>query len=85
MVDSLQSSMPKVLLCDYPLIHTRFWHSSAAYAIATEVGCGDASTIPPEGHDIYKWPQDLLKPDVSSLTYLASYPGFSSQLFSVAR
>ena len=43
----------------------RFWHSSAAYAIATEAGCGDVSTIPPEGHDIYKWPQDLLKPDVS--------------------
>ena len=43
----------------------RFWHSSAAYAIASEVGCGDSTHLPPVGHEIYKWPQDLLKPDVS--------------------
>lgn len=43
----------------------RFWHSSAAYAIATEVGCGDSTNLPPVGHKIYQWPQDLLKPDVS--------------------
>lgn len=45
--------------------NVRFWHSSAAYAIASDVGCGDSTSLPPENHSIYKWPQDLLKPEVS--------------------
>ena len=56
----------------------RFWHSSAAYAIASEVGCGDSTNLPPVGHEIYKWPQDLLEPDVSgkclSLKLLTIHP-----------
>ena len=40
----------------------RFWHSSAAYAIALEAKCGSEANIPPKGHSIYQWPGDLLKP-----------------------
>ena len=43
----------------------RFWHSSAAYAIAAEVGCGGSDCLPPPGSEVYKWPHDLIKPDVS--------------------
>ena len=52
----------------YHLFILRFWHSSAAYAIATELGCGDLGTVPPVGHSIYKWPHDLMKPQVSDIT-----------------
>lgn len=51
-------SQTKLVVCD------RFWHSSAAYAIATDVKIGDISNLPPVNHWVYKWPQDLLKPDV---------------------
>ena len=40
----------------------RFWHSSAAYAIAKEAKCGSETNIPSKGHSIYQWPSDLLKP-----------------------
>ena len=44
---------------------SRYWHSSAAYAIASEVECGGKDSLPPLGHEVYRWPPDLLKPDVS--------------------
>ncbi|KAM4043958.1 UMP-CMP kinase 2, mitochondrial [Anomaloglossus baeobatrachus] len=46
-----------------PVIVDRFWHSTAAYAIATEVG-GGIHNLPDPHHDVYHWPQDLLQPDL---------------------
>ncbi|CAJ0939654.1 unnamed protein product [Ranitomeya imitator] len=46
-----------------PVIVDRFWHSTAAYAIATEVG-GGICNLPDAHHDVYHWPQDLLQPDL---------------------
>uniref|UniRef100_A0A803J9M7 UMP-CMP kinase 2, mitochondrial n=1 Tax=Xenopus tropicalis TaxID=8364 RepID=A0A803J9M7_XENTR len=48
---------------DSPVIVDRYWHSTAAYAIATEIG-GNLPSLPHCGHDIYQWPQDLLRPDL---------------------
>ncbi|KAJ8019467.1 UMP-CMP kinase 2, mitochondrial [Holothuria leucospilota] len=39
----------------------RYWYSSAAFTIVSEVGCGSAN-LPPKGHSVYKWPSDLQKP-----------------------
>jgi len=47
-----------------PVICDRFWHSTAAYAISTDVKNGDQSNLPPRGHWVWSWPQDLMKPDV---------------------
>lgn len=41
----------------------RFWHSTAAYAIATEMG-GGIHNLPDAHHDVYHWPDDLLRPDL---------------------
>lgn len=41
----------------------RYWHSTATYAIATEVS-GGLQHLPPAHHPIYRWPRDLLKPDL---------------------
>lgn len=41
----------------------RYWHSTATYAIATEVS-GGLQHLPPIHHPIYQWPRDLLKPDL---------------------
>lgn len=46
-----------------PVIVDRFWHSTAAYAIATEVS-GKVDNLPPPHHELYQWPQDLLQPDL---------------------
>ncbi|XP_067878468.1 UMP-CMP kinase 2, mitochondrial [Heterodontus francisci] len=46
-----------------PVIVDRFWHSTAAYAIATEVS-GKVENLPPPHHELYQWPQDLLQPDM---------------------
>ncbi|KAM9316420.1 UMP-CMP kinase 2, mitochondrial [Gastrophryne carolinensis] len=46
-----------------PVIVDRFWHSTAAYAIATEIG-GDIQNLPDHHHDVYHWPEDLIKPDL---------------------
>lgn len=45
------------------VIADRFWNSTAAYAIATDVNVGGAECLPPNGHWVYNWPKDLLKPD----------------------
>lgn len=41
----------------------RYWHSTATYAIATEVS-GGLQYLPPAHHPVYQWPGDLLKPDL---------------------
>ncbi|XP_053564922.1 UMP-CMP kinase 2, mitochondrial [Bombina bombina] len=46
-----------------PVIVDRYWHSTAAYAIATEIG-GSAHNLPESHHEVYQWPNDLLKPDL---------------------
>ncbi|XP_053141822.1 UMP-CMP kinase 2, mitochondrial [Hemicordylus capensis] len=46
-----------------PVIVDRYWHSTAAYAIATEIS-GKVQNLPPCHHQVYCWPEDLLKPDV---------------------
>ncbi|XP_078683616.1 UMP-CMP kinase 2, mitochondrial-like [Branchiostoma floridae x Branchiostoma belcheri] len=51
----------------HPVVIDRFWHSTTAYSIATEVGCGDESQLPPRGHSVYSWPSDLLKPHLALL------------------
>ena len=37
----------------------RFWHSTSAYAIAEE-----CLEMPAAGHDVYRWPDDLLRPSI---------------------
>ncbi|XP_078601422.1 UMP-CMP kinase 2, mitochondrial-like [Branchiostoma floridae x Branchiostoma japonicum] len=51
----------------HPVVIDRFWHSTTAYSIATEVGCGDECQLPPRGHSVYTWPSDLLKPHLALL------------------
>ncbi|XP_075057579.1 UMP-CMP kinase 2, mitochondrial-like isoform X1 [Mixophyes fleayi] len=46
-----------------PVIVDRFWHSTASYALATEIG-GGVHNLPDLHHGIYSWPDDLLKPDL---------------------
>lgn len=41
----------------------RYWHSTAAYAIATAVG-GDIGNLPASGSEVYRWPKDLLRPSL---------------------
>ncbi|XP_062378366.1 UMP-CMP kinase 2, mitochondrial [Sardina pilchardus] len=44
-----------------PVIVDRYWHSTAAYAIATAVG-GGVGNLPARGSEVYRWPGDLLRP-----------------------
>ncbi|XP_048208134.1 UMP-CMP kinase 2, mitochondrial [Perognathus longimembris pacificus] len=46
-----------------PVIVDRYWHSTAAYAIAAELS-GGPQHLPPARHPVYQWPGDLLKPDL---------------------
>ncbi|XP_075454418.1 UMP-CMP kinase 2, mitochondrial [Ascaphus truei] len=46
-----------------PVIVDRYWHSTAAYAIATEIG-GSVHNLPECHHEVYQWPDDLLKPNL---------------------
>ncbi|NWS07204.1 CMPK2 kinase, partial [Motacilla alba] len=46
-----------------PVIIDRYWHSTAAYAIATETS-GEVQDLPPAQDEVYQWPEDLLKPDL---------------------
>lgn len=52
-----------------PVIVDRFWHSTAAYAMATAVN-GPVSNLPPKGSDLYHWPGDLLQPSLVVLLSL---------------
>uniref|UniRef100_A0A3B1IC03 UMP-CMP kinase 2, mitochondrial n=1 Tax=Astyanax mexicanus TaxID=7994 RepID=A0A3B1IC03_ASTMX len=46
-----------------PVIVDRYWHSTAAYAIATAVS-GAVEKLPALGSEIYEWPSDLLQPSL---------------------
>ncbi|CAN8204814.1 unnamed protein product [Coccothraustes coccothraustes] len=46
-----------------PVIIDRYWHSTAAYTIATETS-GEVQDLPPAQDEVYQWPEDLLKPDL---------------------
>lgn len=52
-----------------PVIIDRFWHSTAAYAIATAVS-GPLCNLPEEGSEVYRWPSDLLQPSLVVLLTL---------------
>ncbi|CAN9515906.1 unnamed protein product [Ophioblennius macclurei] len=52
-----------------PVIVDRFWHSTAAYAIATAVS-GPPSGLPDESSEVYRWPTDLLRPNLVVLLTL---------------
>ncbi|NXX47971.1 CMPK2 kinase, partial [Tricholaema leucomelas] len=46
-----------------PVIVDRYWHSTAAYTIATEIN-GQVQDLPPAQDEVYQWPEDLLRPDL---------------------
>ncbi|NXT79147.1 CMPK2 kinase, partial [Zapornia atra] len=46
-----------------PVVIDRYWHSTAAYTIATEIN-GKIQDLPPVHDEVYQWPEDLLKPDL---------------------
>ncbi|KAJ8398198.1 hypothetical protein AAFF_G00430420 [Aldrovandia affinis] len=46
-----------------PVIVDRYWHSTAAYGIATAVS-GRVENLPSPGSEVYRWPGDLLRPDL---------------------
>jgi UMP-CMP kinase 2 len=53
-----------VLLKQQPVVMDRYWHSTAAFAIAQAVHDFPQDVdMPPEGDKFYEWPQDLLKPN----------------------
>lgn len=45
------------------LLSLRYWHSTAAYAIANAVS-GKVQNLPLVGSEIYTWPSDLMRPDL---------------------
>ncbi|KAL0969354.1 hypothetical protein UPYG_G00226000 [Umbra pygmaea] len=53
-----------------PVIVDRYWHSTAAYAIATAVG-GTVGNLPQAGSPVYVWPGDLQRPSLVLLLHLS--------------
>ncbi|XP_063241784.1 UMP-CMP kinase 2, mitochondrial-like [Bacillus rossius redtenbacheri] len=55
----------EVLRFRQPVVMDRFWHSTAAYAVASEArdGGGSLAEVPAAGDPVYDWPADLLRPD----------------------
>jgi len=45
------------------LVTFRYWHSTAAYAIATAVS-GRVENLPRLDSELYQWPGDLLQPNL---------------------
>lgn len=56
-IDSSQFLSPAML----PSL--RYWHSTAAYAIATAVS-GGVGNLPASRSEVYRWPKDLLPPSL---------------------
>lgn len=48
---------------------SRFWHSTAAYAIATAIS-GPVCNLPAKGSEVYRWPGDLFQPNLVVLLTL---------------
>ena len=46
----------------------RFWHSTTSYAIAKETAFD--CYLPPQGHSVYSWPTDLIRP--SAVVFLTT-------------
>lgn len=43
----------------------RYWHSTAAYALAQSIAdSGNHMPLPDKSDSYYEWPEDMLKPDV---------------------
>lgn len=57
----------------FPVVMAGYWHDQAAFALAKEFLRGD---LPPPGSELYRWPRDLLMPDV---TFFINAPDRSPQ------
>ena len=46
------------------MIFYRFWHTTGAYALAEAIELNQINKLPEPGSEFYRWPQDLVKPDI---------------------